>query len=119
MKFNVLVYENAEGFRARTDPARHQAYWASYAAYAQALEKAGVAAGGAALQGPETATTLRIKGGKRQVQDGPISETKEQLGGYFTIEVPDLDAALEWAAKCPAATEAGVEVRPLLPMNNR
>ena len=62
-----------------------------------------------------TATTVRIRDGKRLVQDGPFADTKEQLGGYFVIEVPDLDAALEWAARAPSAACASVEVRPVLP----
>ena len=70
---------------------------------------------GDGLQGPNTATTVRIRDGKRIVQDGPFADTKEQLGGYFVIEVPDLDAALEWAARAPSAACASVEVRPVLP----
>ena len=58
---------------------------------------------------------MRIRDGKRIVQDGPFADTKEQLGGYFVIEVPDLDAALEWAARAPSAACASVEVRPVLP----
>jgi hypothetical protein len=60
-----------------------------------------------------TGTTLRVRGDKRQVQDGPFADTKEQLGGYFVIEVPDLDSALEWAARAPCASTGGVEVRPV------
>jgi hypothetical protein len=62
------------------------------------------------------ATTVRIRDGRRQVEDGPFADTKEQLGGYFVIEVPDLDTALDWAAKAPSALTASVEVRPVLPM---
>lgn len=63
-----------------------------------------------------TATTVRLRDGKRQVQDGPFAESKEQLGGYFIIEVPNLDVALEWAAQNPAATRGAVEVRPIFAM---
>jgi hypothetical protein len=70
---------------------------------------------GDGLQGPMLATTLRVIDGKRHVQDGPFADTKEQLGGYFVIEVPDLDAALDWAAKAPCALTGSVEVRPVLP----
>ncbi|MDX2267316.1 MAG: YciI family protein [Bryobacter sp.] len=115
MKYAVMVYETAQDFAQRNNE-EAPAYWAAYSAYGAALREAGVAAGGQALQGPSTATTLRIEGGKRHVQDGPYAETKEQLGGFFLIEVPDLDAALEWAARCPAATRGAVEVRPILPM---
>lgn len=72
--------------------------------------------GGAALQPPSAATTVRQQNGKQHVQDGPYADTKEQLGGYFVIEVPDLDKALEWAARCPAAAAGAVEVRPNLSM---
>jgi hypothetical protein len=57
---------------------------------------------------------VRLKNGKRQVQDGPYADTKEQLGGYIILELPSLDAALDWAARCPAAANSAVEVRPLL-----
>jgi hypothetical protein len=59
-----------------------------------------------------TATAVRVRGGERQVQDGPYADTKEQLGGFMVIEVPTLDAALAWAARCPAAEYATVEIRP-------
>jgi hypothetical protein len=116
MKYTIFVYENESDFSARTDGARKDAYWGAYKAYTQALAEAGVMAGGAALQPPPTATTVRLRNGKRQVQDGPFAETKEQLGGYYVVEVPNLDKALEWAARCPAAASGGVEVRPNLSM---
>ena len=72
--------------------------------------------GGIGMHPSHTATTVRLAGGKRVVQDGPYADTKEQLGGYYVIEVDDLDRALEWAARCPAAAGDGViEVRPNLP----
>jgi hypothetical protein len=77
-----------------------------------AVREAAIFAGGAGLEPPDTATTIRIVDGKRQVQDGPFADTKEQLGGYFLIDVPDLDAALEWAARYPAGPGGGVEIRP-------
>jgi hypothetical protein len=70
--------------------------------------------GGSGLQLPETATTLRLQKGQRQVQDGPFADTKEQLGGYFIINVPDVDTALDWAARIPAAPGSVIEVRPNL-----
>jgi hypothetical protein len=70
---------------------------------------------GNGLQPPHTATTVRIQDGKRHVQDGPFADTKEQLGGYFIIDVPHVDAALEWAARAPCASTGGVEVRPVMP----
>lgn len=67
--------------------------------------------GGAGLQLPDTATTLKLDDGRRLVQDGPYADTKEQLGGFYIINVPDLDAALEWAARIPAAPGSVIEVR--------
>ena len=81
----------------------------------EAIRASGVVVSGAGLQPPETATTVRLKGEQRHVQDGPFADTKEQLGGFFVIDVPDLDAALAWAARSPAATDAAVEVRPVMP----
>ncbi|MEM6518997.1 MAG: YciI family protein [Cyanobacteria bacterium P01_D01_bin.71] len=110
MKYAILVYETQQDFLDRD---RHMP---AYNAYSKALAEAGVAAGGAALRPSDTATTLRLQDGQRQVQDGPYADTKEQLGGFFIIDVADLDAALDWAARCPAASSCVVEVRPLLPM---
>ena len=80
----------------------------------EALRAAGVLVGGAGLQSPQTATTVSVREGKRHVQDGPYAETKEFLVGFAIIDVPNLDAALEWVARNPAASCASVEVRPLL-----
>jgi hypothetical protein len=117
MKFAILVYEPLTEMSARSDPDRSANYWAAYTAYSQGMVAEGVAAGGTALQPPHLATRLHLRDGKRHVQDGPYADTKEQLGGLFLIDVPDLDAALEWAAKCPAASVGAVEVRPVLEMN--
>ena len=73
----------------------------------------------AGLEPPAAATSLRQRDGGRLVQDGPFADTKEQLGGFFIIDVPDLDAALEWAARYPAGPAGGVEVRPNLPLDRR
>ena len=118
MKYDILVYENETDFAARTDATKQGDYWAAYSAYTNALQKSGVMVGGAGLAPPTAATSLRISSGKRHVQDGPFVDSKEQLGGYYTIDVPDLDAALDWAAKCPSATTAGVEVRPHMVMSS-
>jgi hypothetical protein len=117
MQYAILVYETEHGFAARTDAADSPAYWGSYQAYGAALTQAGVMAGGAALQAAHAATTIRLRNGERLVQDGPYADTKEQLGGFYLIEAADLDAALDWAARCPAAATGAIEVRPLLPMN--
>lgn len=114
MKYAVLVYETSDDFAARTDAARQGEYWASYSAYGQFLgDKID---SGAALQGTDTATTLRLRDGERHVQDGPFADTKEMLGGFYVVEAKDLDHALELASKCPSAKSGSVEVRPLLQM---
>lgn len=118
MQYAILIYENESDFAARTDEKRQGEYWGAWAAYAQALTAAGVMAGGAGLQPPHSGTTLRLRGGERHVQDGPYADTKEQLGGHFVLNVPDLDTALEWAARSPAASTGAVEVRPVLPMQS-
>jgi len=115
MQYTILVNETAADF-ARRSSAEAPVYWGAYMAYNAALAAAGVFVGGAGLQAPATGTTVRLRAGARQVQDGPFADTKEQLGGYYVIEVPHLDAALEWAAKCPAAATGSVEVRPHVPM---
>lgn len=115
MQYAILVYENAADFAARTDPEQVQSYMGAYFVYSESLKASGLMTGGAGLLPPATATTVRVKDGRHQVQDGPFADAKEQLGGFFLIDAPDLDTALSWAAKCPAASRAGVEVRPLLP----
>jgi len=83
-------------------------------AYTQELHDSGVFVSGEALQGNETATLLRVRDGETQLTDGPFAEAKEYLAGYYVLEVPDLDAALEWAAKVPNAVYGTVEVRPVM-----
>jgi hypothetical protein len=114
MQFALLVYESPEAFATRnsdgTDP-----YTGAWRAYHKALVESGTYLAGDPLQVPETGTTVRIKEGKRRVQDGPFADTKEQLGGFIILELPSLDAALDWAARCPAASTGAVEVRPIAP----
>jgi hypothetical protein len=86
-----------------------------YGAYTQDLIKAGVMKGGSELKPVATATTVRIRGGKVLTTDGPFAETKEQLGGYYLIDVPNLDEAVKWGSKCPGAKTGSIEVRPLNP----
>lgn len=91
---------------------------AAYGAFTEALVKAGAMGGGNRLRPTSTATTVRVTDGRTEVLNGPYAETKEQLGGYFLIEAPDLDAAIAWAARCPAASLGAVEVRPVWPMED-
>ena len=115
MQYAILAQEADADFASRIDPAMAENYWASWAGYVAALRDSGIMSAGAGLQPPNTATTIRVRGGSIEVQDGPFADVKEHLGGIFLIEVPDLDTAMEWAARCPAAALGSVEVRPLIP----
>jgi hypothetical protein len=84
----------------------------AFQSYAAALDAAGVLVSAEVLHSSASTTTVRLVDGGLQVQDGPFADTKEQLGGTFVLDVPDLDAALEWAGKAPAAAWGAVEVRP-------
>ncbi|MBA3833002.1 MAG: YciI family protein [Chthoniobacterales bacterium] len=108
MKYALLVHQSQESFERAQEPAAR----AAGKAFVEALQAAGILVGGG-LDSPQTATTVSVRNGKRQVQDGPYAETKEFLAGFGIIDVPDLDAALEWAARHPAAAHSAVEVRPL------
>ena len=115
MQYMLLFTETKTDFAKRADPAEAPAYWGAWMAYCDALASSGIMVSGAGLQPPETSTTVRVREGRRQVQDGPYAEAKEMLGGFFVIDVPDLDAALEWAARAPSSGSASTEVRPVLP----
>ena len=116
MKYMLLIYvDEAKGAQIAKEVGDTQMS-APYIAYAEALQKAGVIRGGDRLQPTSTATTVKVADGKTQVLNGPYVETKEQLAGYFMIDVPDLDAALSWAARCPGAAHGIVEVRPIWTM---
>jgi len=115
MEYAILFYESPAANAERADPAKSQAYWGAWGAYVKALVESGISKGGQGLQSPHTATTVRLRNGKRHVQDGPVADAKEHLAGFFIVDVPDLDTALAWAARSPAALDAAVEVRPVLP----
>ncbi len=85
-------------------------------AYTEAMQKAGIRLGSNRLDSVATAHTVRIADGKTYVLNGPYAETKEQLGGYYSIEVPDMTAAQSWAARCPGARYGTIEVRPIWTM---
>jgi hypothetical protein len=112
MQFVLLAYESSESFEDRNNEEMER-YNGAWRAYYEALLAVDAYVGGNPLEAPETATTVRLKEGKRRVQDGPYADTKEQLGGFLILELPSLDAALEWAARCPAASSGAVEVRPV------
>ena len=88
---------------------------ADYAAYNEAMAKAGVIRGGERLRPTSATTSVRVRDKKAVVLAGPYAETQEQLGGYYIIETPDIDQAIEWAKKCPAAQFGTIEVRPIWP----
>lgn len=116
MQYMLLLNEPESEFAKRNDPGQAGAYWGGWNAFIGAMAQAGIIVKGDGLQGPHTATTVRIRDGKRVVQDGPFADAKEQLGGYFVIDVPSLDDALAWAARSPTAITGTVEVRPTLAM---
>jgi hypothetical protein len=116
MQYILLLHAEEAGF-AKMTPEQQQQGMAAYMAYSQALNEAGIMKGSNRLRPVATATTVRVTEGKTQVLDGPFADSKEQLGGYYLIDVPDLDAALSWAAKCPGASHGTVEVRPIWDMS--
>lgn len=116
MQYLLMLYVNEAGWSTMTKAEQEQGL-AAYMAYTEALSKAGVLKGSNRLQASSTATLVRAANGRSQVLDGPYADSKEQLGGYYLIEVPDLDAAIQWAARCPASGHGTVEVRPISPMS--
>lgn len=112
MKYIMLIYETPPNFQSRKDSGPDP-YVAAWRAYHKALVAAGAYVDGSPLKDVATATTVRLREGRRHVQDGPFAEAKEQLGGFVILDVESLDAALEWAARCPAAASGSVEVRPV------
>ena len=115
MQYMLMIY-GSEGAAAKMTKADGQKMFAAYGAYTEALKKAGAMKEGNPLQSSSTASTVRVKDGKTKVLNGPYAESKEQLGGYYVIDVKDLDAALSWAAKCPGSQYGTIEVRPVMPM---
>jgi hypothetical protein len=113
MRYVMLIYESPADFEAR-GPSKREPYRAAWRAYYNALVQAvAYVAGGAPLKEPGTGTTVRVKDGRRHVQDGPFAEAKDQLGGFMILDFASLDDALEWAARCPVAATGAVEVRPM------
>ena len=115
MQYMLQFYENPGERTKHKDPTRVEAYFGGWGAYIGALAQSGAMVSGSGLLPPDTATTLRVENGRRQVVDGPFADNKEILSGYVVVDVPDLDAALEWAAQAPCVTAGSVEIRPVLP----
>lgn len=112
MQYLLLLYGD-ENRSAKMTPEEIGRTMGAYSAYTSALKDSGVYIGGNPLQSTETATSVRGAGSHARVADGPYAETKEQLAGYYLIDAPNLDAALEWAKRCPASERGCVEVRPI------
>jgi hypothetical protein len=112
MQYMILIYGDEKAFAGMPEEEMGKVYGA-YMAYSKEMAQAGAMVGGASLQPISTATTVRVKNGKTTTTDGPFAETKEQLGGYYIVDVPNLDEALKWAAKCPGSAHGSIEVRPL------
>jgi hypothetical protein len=113
MQYLALIYTE-EKMEAGKTPEELQQLLADYNAFTAEAQKAGVMIRGDALRPTDTATTVRVRGGKMLTTDGPFAETKEQLGGYYLLECKDLDEALHWAAKIPNARDGSIEVRPIV-----
>lgn len=110
MRFMMLIHHDEEALAA----APKQQLWADYAAFNEALAKAGSGfASGERLQGSQSATTIRVRADQKAVLDGPYADSKEQFAGYFMVDVPDLDAAIKWAERCPSVRYGAIEIRPL------
>jgi hypothetical protein len=113
MRYMLLIYGD-ESSLGQGSEAEQQAEMAKWFAYTEEMRSAGVTSGGDALQPTATATTVRDNGGEPLVTDGPFAETKEQLGGYYLLDVANLDEAIKWAAKCPGAKYGSIELRPIM-----
>lgn len=115
MRYVFVIHETPANLAERPAAAGEgeNAYVGAWRAYYQAVVAAGAYVGGAPLKSAATATTVRVRDGKRHVQDGPFAEAKEELGGFMIVDLPSVDAAIEWAARCPAAATGALEVRPM------
>ena len=114
MQYMLLIYDDPK-LMPDTDADRGVMF-AEYGAYTEEIRKRGAYVDGAPLAPTSSATTVRVRQGNRVVTDGPFAETKEYLAGYYTIEAPSLDGALEAAAMCPGAKFGSVEIRPAVDM---
>jgi hypothetical protein len=112
MQYLLLIYDNEKQWATMTE-ADSKNLMQEYSSFTEDLQKSGKLVAGDALQPTHTATTVRIREGKRLTTDGPFAETKEQLGGYYLVEAKDLDEAIAIAAKIPSARMGSIEVRPI------
>ncbi len=113
MRYMLLIYGDPTLAESMT-PEEGQKIMADYYTFTQSIVESGELLSGEPLQGVETATTVRVRGGRTASTDGPFAETKEVLGGYYLVECKDLDRAIELAARIPGAHGGSVEVRPVM-----
>ncbi|MGH2806624.1 MAG: YciI family protein [Actinomycetota bacterium] len=113
MKYMLLIWEGTDP-EADVSPEERQASMTAYMQFTQEVVDRGLMQAGDALQGPGTATTVRLNGSNTITTDGPFAETKEWLAGYYLLDCKDLDEAVEMAAKIPAAAHGAIEVRPIM-----
>ncbi|QND67701.1 YciI family protein [Mesorhizobium loti] len=112
MRYMILIYADEAAMANAPAEATYQMS-AAYGAYTEALKKSGAWLAGDRLRPSQVTTSVRVAGGKTNVLDGPYADTKEQLAGFYMIEAADADAAIAWAARCPAASAGTVELRPI------
>jgi hypothetical protein len=113
MRYLLTIYGDESGWNDVT-PEEASQIMAAYGAFGEAAQQAGVLLGGEGLQPTSTATTVRVRNDETLTTDGPFAETREQLGGYYLLDCKDLDDAIGWAARIPAAQSGSVEVRPIM-----
>ncbi|RUU82609.1 YciI family protein [Mesorhizobium sp. M7A.F.Ca.MR.362.00.0.0] len=112
MRYMILIYADEAAMANAPAEATYQMS-AAYGAYTEALKKSGAWLAGDRLRPSQATTSVWVAGGKTNVLDGPYADTKEQLAGFYMIEAADADAAIAWAARCPAASAGTVELRPI------
>ncbi|MEO7085422.1 MAG: YciI family protein [Gemmatimonadaceae bacterium] len=115
MQYLLLIYGNEQN-SAEMNKAAGEAMMTEYRVYTDDIAKSGHYKGGNALQPTKTATTVKVRDGKRQLTDGPFAETREQLGGYYLVDAKDLDEATDLAARIPGAKWGSIEIRPVWSM---
>jgi len=113
VRYLLSIYENEKAWESLPE-AESQQVMGEYMAFTESIQKSGNYAAGEALQPTATATTVRIREGKRLTTDGPFAETKEQLGGFYLIDAANLDEAIAIASRIPAARSGSIEVRPVV-----
>ena len=113
MQYMLLIYGDQSQWGSMSEEEMGQVMQA-YGTFTQELQDSGAMVAGDALQRTDTATTVRVRNDETLTTDGPFAETKEQLGGYYLVNVGSLDEALEWAAKIPGARHGSIEVRPVM-----